>query len=183
MKDKDLNEELKQILNQGVPELKNSDDEHGTDFFDSYSFNKLNTREKLFVTYYVEDPSVVAKAVIKAGYSENGAPTRGYQLLKKQTIKDAINTWIRIKHLAKSDDAEDIKARIKEDIFTILDEIKFTEKPDRKIHLKALELLRKFITDGDINNQQVQQVINITYPDKEGNIKKFTLDDYVEDIK
>jgi phage terminase small subunit len=94
----------------------------------------LNERQQAFVREYVVDFNAT-KAAKRAGYAEAGAYQRGYELLKKREIDEAIRKEVDERGRAVHITAERIEQELRD--------IAMDPEAKRSDRIKALELLGK----------------------------------------
>ena len=74
------------------------------------AFDKLNTRQRAFLTAYLGNGQDGAKAIIAAGYSDKDATTKASALLNKPAVKAAwaeLSVEITKKHMEAIDELRD----------------------------------------------------------------------------
>ena len=103
----------------------------------------MNERQKRFCEFYVgECVGNVVQSALKAGYSDNYANHRAYQLLENVEIKNYI------KELSKSDEKKRIATA--EDVQAFWSSIMNDDNQQMKARIRASELLAK--VHGLFNN-------------------------------
>ncbi len=95
---------------------------------------KLNARQKKFAEYYVQSGNTVQSA-IKAGYSENYANARAYELLEKVGVSEYI------KELAEK--AKDERILTAKDRQVMLSDIARDDGNEPSDRIKAVDTLNK----------------------------------------
>ena len=106
---------------------------------------KLNTRQKKFAEYYVQSGNTVQSA-IKAGYSENYANGRAYELLENVGVSEYIK---ELTNKAKDDRILSAKDRQ-----LLLSEIANSKAEDATDRIKAIDTLNK-MTGEYLNKVEV----------------------------
>lgn len=118
--------------------------------------SKLNDRQKAFADYYIESLNAFESA-IRAGYSENYAKSRSYELLENVGIKNYIDEKMKEIQSERIAKAEEVLAFLSASLRgEVLEEVVSTESVDGMIkpvilkkqlsakdRIKAAELLGK----------------------------------------
>lgn len=96
--------------------------------------DKLNTRQKKFAEYYVQSGNTVQSA-IKAGYSENYANARAYELLENVGVSEYIREL--------SEKLKDERIMTAKDRQVLLSDIARDDENEPNDRIKAVDTLNK----------------------------------------
>lgn len=96
--------------------------------------DKLNTRQKKFAEYYVQSGNTVQSA-IKAGYSENYANARAYELLENVGVSEYIREL--------SEKLKDERIMTAKDRQVLLSNIARDDENEPNDRIKAIDTLNK----------------------------------------
>lgn len=96
--------------------------------------DKLNARQKKFAEYYVQSGNIVQSAV-KAGYSENYANARAYELLKNVGVSEYIKEL--------SEKLKDERIMTAKDRQVLLSDIARDDENEPSDRIKAVDTLNK----------------------------------------
>lgn len=114
----------------------------------------MNYKQKLFADAYLVSFSP-AKAAREAGYSERTAAQQGYALLQKEEIKNYVAEAVANRQKAMQ--------RVPfESILSEMVEIAMNPEEDKRVRLKAADILLKWETTGrtPTDNADVQKFVD-----------------------
>lgn len=118
--------------------------------------DKLNARQKKFAEYYVQSGNTVQSA-IKAGYSENYANARAYELLKNVGVAEYIKEL--------SDKLKDERIMSAKDRQVTLSDIARNDEQDPSDRIRAIDTLNKmtgeYVVKVDAKVEQSEKLADV----------------------
>ena len=115
--------------------------------------NKREHNIRIFVEAYLVNGSNATQAAIKAGYSKNGARSKGHGLLNEPLTQRLLNEKRVEKYSEVKVDADYLKGQYQ----------KLIETADVKTAKSAMDALGKMIGAFEIDNSQKQSSIQVQY--------------------
>ena len=116
----------------------------------------LNEQQSAFVRYYLQNGGNIYRAMIKAGYSESYSRTRGFSMLEKVAIKQAIQQHRAMNLKSDAELRERIKERLEKIVFSDTTDFYDEDGNIKKMHEIDGTLIKKLKKKKTGDNEEVE---------------------------